>query len=723
VIEAEQEPLVRDDLKALDTELARLDRLIEAEMWRLRARYELSRDEFHGLYITDERVEALLRDVPVATVSRPEPPDVSVARRHDRRSRWGRLARALDLSDLERDLVLVCLAADLDPKYETLYAYLNNDVARPRPTPELLVRLLAGDRTSRTGLRALLLPDAKLLSSGLIETLSADHQQARGRRGMRVAAPLVDWLRGLPYVDERLTEVARFRTPEAGIPDAALPAAARLRLVGLAERLRRDTSLPPVVITATTAAEAALVAEDLIARAGRGALILNLGALRTAPAAAELVASARLAQRILDLAVLAAPLDTWMEPDGRPAESGTLRALVSGCSPVVLAGSHASRVVELVGDMPSIGVTLPESSPTERAAAWHSALRGITAAVDGDWSTGLVSALADRFGFGIDRIFRAAAAVREAVRLEGGGTCTPDQVFAAAREMSEHGAGGTTRLCTTSFTWDDLVLPTGPKEQLCDLIHAIERRSQVLDRWGFARRIGGARGIKAMFAGPSGTGKTMAAAIVAQRLHLDLYRIELANVVSKYIGETEKNLDRAFEAARRANAVLFIDEADALLGKRSQVKDAHDRYANVEIAYLLQKMEDHDGIVIVATNLAQNIDDAFSRRMQFVIEFPMPDVVGRERLWRGLIPESAPLASDVDFTFLARQFEMAGGDIRNVVLDAAYRAAQNGGEISMGHLLRAVARQYAKRGRVPTMADFREHYGLLSSEPAPGGPV
>jgi SpoVK/Ycf46/Vps4 family AAA+-type ATPase len=196
---------------------------------------------------------------------------------------------------------------------------------------------------------------------------------------------------------------------------------------------------------------------------------------------------------------------------------------------------------------------------------------------------------------------------------------------------------------------------------------------------------------------------------------MDLHRLELAAVVSKYIGETEKNLDRAFDAARRANAILFIDEADALLGKRSEVKDAHDRHANVEIAYLLQKMEDHDGVVIVATNLAGNLDEAFSRRMQFVIDFPLPDAGGRERLWRGMLPPALPLAGDIDFPFLARQFVLAGGDIRNVVLDAAYAAAADAAPLSMRHLLQAVARQQAKRGRAMDRAQLREYAPLLEA--------
>jgi SpoVK/Ycf46/Vps4 family AAA+-type ATPase len=250
----------------------------------------------------------------------------------------------------------------------------------------------------------------------------------------------------------------------------------------------------------------------------------------------------------------------------------------------------------------------------------------------------------------------------------------------------------------------------------------VELRARVLDEWGFQRRLGQAGGVKAMFAGPSGTGKSMAASLIAKALSLDLHRVELAATVSKYIGETEKNLDRAFDTARAANAILFIDEADALFGKRSEVKDAHDRYANVETAYLLQKMEDHDGVVILATNLANNIDNAFSRRMHFIVEFPLPDVPRRELLWRGMFPREAPLGADVDFSFLARQFPFAGGDIRNIVLDAAYAAAQQGEPIGMATLLRAVSRQFAKRGQVASASEFREYHGLLQQGQA-GAPA
>jgi len=207
----------------------------------------------------------------------------------------------------------------------------------------------------------------------------------------------------------------------------------------------------------------------------------------------------------------------------------------------------------------------------------------------------------------------------------------------------------------------------------------------------------------------------MTAGVIARELGLDAYRIDLSQTVSKYIGETEKNLERIFQGAAGSNAILFFDEADALFGKRSEVKDAHDRYANIEVAYLLQRIEEFDGAVILATNISRNIDTAFSRRMHFVIEFPQPGPAEREQLWRGIFPAAAPLADDIDFEFLGRRFELSGGDIRNVALDAAFLAARQGGRVAMRHIVQAVAREFVKQGRSPSASDFRQHYALLDS--------
>jgi SpoVK/Ycf46/Vps4 family AAA+-type ATPase len=205
----------------------------------------------------------------------------------------------------------------------------------------------------------------------------------------------------------------------------------------------------------------------------------------------------------------------------------------------------------------------------------------------------------------------------------------------------------------------------------------------------------------------------MAADVLAGELELDLYKIDLATVVSKYIGETEKNLERVFVAAESANAVLFFDEADAIFGKRSEVRDAHDRYANIEIAYLLQRMEQYDGIAILATNLRENLDDAFLRRLHFIIEFPMPDAAHRERMWRQFLPTEAPVDGSIDYSFLARQFRLAGGNIKNIVLSAAFLAAASGDRIGMPHLIRATWREHQKMGRVLSEVDIGDYATVL----------
>jgi SpoVK/Ycf46/Vps4 family AAA+-type ATPase len=231
-------------------------------------------------------------------------------------------------------------------------------------------------------------------------------------------------------------------------------------------------------------------------------------------------------------------------------------------------------------------------------------------------------------------------------------------------------------------------------------------RPLVLGEWGFDHKLSLGKGLNVLFAGPSGTGKTMAAEVIAGALGLDLYKIDLSTVVSKYIGETEKNLERIFGAARNSNAILFFDEADALFGKRSEVRDAHDRYANVEISYLLQKMEEYDGLVVLTSNLNKNMDEAFVRRMHFTIEFPYPDEEARRHIWQIAFPAEAPLLPDINFGLLAERYRLTGGNIRNIALTAAFLAARDGGHIGMDHLLWATRREFQKMGRLADEHEF-----------------
>jgi SpoVK/Ycf46/Vps4 family AAA+-type ATPase len=235
----------------------------------------------------------------------------------------------------------------------------------------------------------------------------------------------------------------------------------------------------------------------------------------------------------------------------------------------------------------------------------------------------------------------------------------------------------------------------------------------VLEQWGFGRKHARRAGFTALFVGQPGTGKTMAAEVMAGELGLDLYRIDLSGVVSKYIGETEKNLERVFRAADQGDALLLFDEADALFGKRSEVRDAHDRYANVEVAYLLQRLEAYEGVAILTSNLRGNIDEAFMRRLDFVLEFPMPEEAERLAIWRRALPSEAPLGTDVDLEFLSRKFKLAGGHIRNIALAAAFFAAADGGPIAMRHLVRGTRREHQKLGKLLGTREFENRADLM----------
>lgn len=404
-----------------------------------------------------------------------------------------------------------------------------------------------------------------------------------------------------------------------------------------------------------------------------------------------------------------------LDKDGHPtpeAASILTRLAQAPGGPVILAGLPETPWHSLLGTLPHVTIRFEEPDLAERRRLWTMNLAALGATVQPE----TLDALSERFILNPGQISRAVTGARDAHRARGTDASFDDLLFEAARAESGQRLGTLATKVRLLHTWDDLVLPAATLRRVREIGAAMRHRDVVYERWGFERRIAAGKGMKVLFTGTPGTGKTMTAGVIARDLGLDLYKIDLSGVVSKYIGETEKNLDRIFHAAHSSNAILFFDEADALFGKRSEVKDAHDRYANIETSYLLQKMEEHEGAVILATNLRKNIDEAFSRRMHYVIDFPMPDEPYRRQLWKGMFPAEVPLGEDIDFQFLARQFTLSGGDIQNVALDAAFLAAQDGRVITMEHLVNAMARQLAKQGRLPTASDFKQYHALLAHD-------
>jgi SpoVK/Ycf46/Vps4 family AAA+-type ATPase len=280
-----------------------------------------------------------------------------------------------------------------------------------------------------------------------------------------------------------------------------------------------------------------------------------------------------------------------------------------------------------------------------------------------------------------------------------GADAGPADVAGAIRTRAGARLSAGMKLVHPTATWETLVLADDRVAQLREAAQRLELQSRVLDDWGFLAGRPGARGVRMLFAGPPGTGKTLSAEVLAHELGVDLLVVDISRVVSKWIGETEKNLAEVFDAAERAQAVLLFDEADALFGKRTEVSDAHDRYANLETAYLLARLERFEGLAVLSTNLRQNVDQAFIRRLEFVLDFDVPDVVEREQLWRVHLPARAPLAPDLDPRELASLYELVGGHIRNAAVAAAFLAAAEDVPIGRAHVLRAIRREYAKAGR------------------------
>ena len=704
----------------LHAELARLDLLLHRQILRLRAAYQLSLDEFRGLYVSDQHVDELIRRG-ILQDEAPEPRELTTraeairaenAATLDEDSPWRRLTAQCRLSTFEQDVILLALAPDVDLKYETLYAYLNNDVTRKWPTWDLAFRLFTSSADERLQARSTLGAEGRLYATGILQPVQSTPEHPSWlARAFSLAPAVGQFLLGVPASYGRLSPFSERIASQTAWEAVPVSAPLRERLRRLEDFFRQNAGdrAPVFIFEGHRGSGTDAAVEALCHCLGVPVARVNVEIARASGEhLAKIAQDLALEQRLRGSGIHFAQSEGLFEADGNPpGDTPALVAALAECrGPVVLTCAPGLQWRERLKDLRHLAVPFPDPDASTRQRLWEELVGGGGSAVPAS----VIDALANRFVLTPGQISDAVAAADDARRATGahGQATSLDDFFEAARAQSDQSLGNLAVKVRTAHTWDDLVLPPTTLQQVREVAAAIRNRYIVYSAWGFERGILAGRGLKALFSGASGTGKTMTAAVIARDLGLDLYKIDLSGVVSKFIGETEKNLDRIFRAAHSSNAILFFDEADALFGKRSEVRDAHDRYANIEVAYLLQKMEDHEGVVILASNLSKNIDDAFSRRMQYVVEFPVPSAVYREQLWRRMFPAQAPLAPDVDFAFLATQFPIAGGDIRNVALSAAFSAAEDGRVITMKQLVQAMARQMVKQGKVPSATDFKQ---------------
>lgn len=633
--------------------LARIEHRVRALVTERRAADPTPDDPFRGLYLSDEAVEAILNRR-----------HLLVERHEFELEALAPFAAAFGLDGLDVELLLVALAPDVDSRFEQLYGYLNDDVTRRRAGVELALALCGLPGADATG-RARLSPGSPLVDGGLVAVEDTDRPLLS--RALRVPDRVVAHLLGDDHVDAELVAVVR----EA-------PGVAVGPWQPLADAVRRGVRLHYLCHGA--AGSGRTVAAAALREAGLPVLDVDL-ALWPAESGTLARVLGREA-RLRGAGIIAGPVTPSL-----PAE--LLRALTALPVPTLLTGT-VRWDPGWASEVPSL-LAVPDSDEVERRALW-------AAQLDGQAAPGL-DPVAETSGFrlGPDGIARAAAAARAVAGEAGiGGPA----LRAGARAQHTAGLERLARHIVPAVGWAQLVLPGRTLEALRELAARARHRDRVLGAWGM--RPGGGRGlgVSALFTGESGTGKTTAAEVVAGELDLDLYTVDLAAVVDKYVGETEKNLDRIFTEAAGVNAVLLFDEADAIFGKRSAVSDAHDRYANIESAYLLQRMESFDGVALLATNLRANLDDAFTRRLDMVVDFPLPDEPMRRTLWDVCLGTALPRSDDLDLDRCAAVFDLAGGDIRSAAVTAAYLAADADRPVTMTDLLAAIDGEYRKLGRL-----------------------
>jgi MoxR-like ATPase len=607
--------------------------------------------------------------------------------------KFARIAEWLGLTDVDLAVVVLALAPDMDLRYQRVYAYLQDDIARKRPSIDLIASLLCADVNGRTALLSRFDPHSPLVKAGVLD-LRAGSDAALLARPLTLDAMWLNFLLDRDELDPQLARFARLVSPgTAGIDEVYIDPdivdtvkdIARAAVVG-------KGSLRLALIGPNGSGKFAL-ASGLARDLGLRLLVLDLREAAGFTEIRDALERARTAGALLGALVYIHGAGALAHRDPQ-----LMRAMNEA-----LAASHSWFVLSLNAPLPQmhaaplrarqLAMALP--SQPMRLAAWRASLaRNCIEADDGE-----IERVATRFRLSAAQIEQATASARLASRGNGGWRTPGEALAAAARALCGDELARLAQRITPAAGFDSLVAMPETEAQLREICSRVATREAVRNDWTrdcvHARNVG----ITALFAGPSGTGKTLAAEVIARELGYDLFRIDLSAIVSKYIGETEKNLDRVFAAAEYANAVLFFDEADALFGKRSEVKDAHDRYANIEIAYLLQKMEQFDGLAILATNLKQNLDDAFARRLTFCVNFAFPEAAERRRLWDALWPPRAPRGDDVDLDWFAREYAFSGGNIRNTVLAAVHLAAANGQIVSREHLLHATRREYQKLGK------------------------
>jgi AAA+ superfamily predicted ATPase len=597
------------------------------------------------------------------------------------------LLGSIGCTPVAEDVLSVSLAIELDAAARTLAGYLRGNSLGAALTVGTLVLGLGEERVPE--LLVALGAGAPLRRHRLVEVVDKSGDIIAAAT-VRAAPRLLRWLVDPGTVDDEVEEFARVLPPEpaSSLSPAALAAVEEIveEVVHFLQRQRAEPrSTTDLVLRGPRGAGRGEIAREACRRLGVPALVAPianiLGQLSPPDAVGALLREALL----LDAQVI---LEGWEGlPSGEEA-SQRLRIALSASSRPLIISSTTSEQQRIGGGRAMVVRPVKIVSANHREAIWGEVLPEVNA-----------QQTASLYRVGVGAICRVSDGARLRALVRGKPTPGPPEVFASVASEFETDLGTVAARVEVSQTWDDLVVPEDTGRTIAELVEQLRHRATVLGRWGFQRKLGKGLGTTALFSGEPGTGKSMVAGLIARELGLDLYQIDLSRVLSKWIGETEKNLARVFDAAEVGHVVLLFDEADSLLGKRTiDQKSANDRYANIETNYILQRLEAFHGVAILTSNLESSIDPALSRRLSFELRFPFPDEEQRAEIWKRMLPVELPVEGEIDYVALAERFELSGGYIRNIVLRAAYLAAADGTALTMQHLLRAAEYEYRDHG-------------------------
>jgi hypothetical protein len=584
------------------------------------------------------------------------------------------LIEAFSLSQFEASVVLLCVGVELDPRIALACARAHGEASRRYASFGLALSALPGAHFGATA------PVAPLRHFSLVRL---EPGEGLVERPLRIDERVLHYLNGVSYLDQALDGSVQPFRQGATLEPSQLETARRA-----AAWLRHDAARGPrpvLHITGAGRVDRLALAECVCDELGLALHVLRAVDLPPDPRRREELARIWAREAVLARGALLVESEGLDSASARQALVGFLDAAFGV---LLLSGDEAPdlRARRLIG----VPAHLPTSE--EQRALWSQALPELDAEA--------FDPLVAQFSLSADAISSLAAEARQAPPGD-----RVHQLWQAARRRVRPDLGGLAQTIEAKAAWDLLVLPDAQRSTLREIATHVRQRQRVHQAWGFARRSSRGLGISALFAGPSGTGKTMAAEVLAAELELDLVHVDLSRVVSKYIGETERNLSRIFDATERAGAILLFDEADALFGSRSEVKDSHDRYANIEVSYLLQRMEAYRGLAVLTTNRENNLDPAFLRRIRFVVRFPYPEPEQRAGIWRCIFPEQTPTVG-LDPERLG-QLNVAGGNIRNIALHAAFLAAGEQAAVNMRHCADAARSELRKLGVAPPERELR----------------